>query len=188
MKNNYIIPYGERFVDMANSFLGGWTLMCVDNLGLVVRHDPKIVPTDDNVRRHLVGWKTHNTTLVQAESLQDALKKFYDFEECRTGTKHRAWELVDSKDNPIIEYSGCEFMRNREDGCIACACGDEPEDDHYVMCILDGCNEPPRECPIDAQMGNNGWRSEVVQVGGVWVKRYSRFVKTESVGKLVKSL
>lgn len=178
MKKNYIIPYGERKTSVGkNYFMGKRTLMCVDNIGLVVEHSNDITPTDDDVRRHLIGWNEQHRIFIQADSLQEALLEFYDYPECKTGTKHKAWKIADSESNPVIEYAGCEHMRITDGGSTACAFWDEPTDEGHMMCILDGCDEPPSDCPIDAQMGKRGWRKEIVQVGGVWVKRYSKFVR-----------
>lgn len=184
---NYIIPYGERKTSIGEHyFMGKRTLMCVDNVGLVVEHNKDITPTDDDVRRHLIGWNPHHRVFVQAETLQKALEEFYGYLECRTGTKHKAWEIADSEISPVIEYAGCEHMRILKNGSTACACYDEPnEGEGWEMCVIDGRDEPPSDCPIAAQKRGNGWRKEVVQVGGVWVKRYSKFVKMESVKKLV---
>lgn len=173
MKKNYIIPYGERSTVIGeDAFWGKRTLMCVDNVGLIVEHNKKIVPTDDDVRRHLIGWNEQHRIFIQANSLQEALQEFYDYPECKTGTKHRAWELADSKQRPVIEYAACEHMCMAGGG-TACGRYDKPSKDGWELCVLDGRDEPPTDCPIDAQMAGKGWRKEVVQVGGVWVKRYS---------------
>lgn len=82
---NYIIPYGERFINMGMGYKR--TLMCVDNLGLVVRHSLETTPAPEDVRNYLVGWNEQNTILIQADSLQDALLKFYDFPGSKTGTQ-----------------------------------------------------------------------------------------------------
>lgn len=171
---NYIIPYGERFVNMGMGYKR--TLMCVDNLGLVVRHSLETMPAPEDVRNYLVGWNEQNTILIQADSLQDALLKFYDLPECKTGTKHRAWELIGTEKNPVIEYCGCKHIRFTESGAMACGIYGEPEMGGHMTCILEMNDEPPTDCPIDEQLENKGWRSEVVQIGGVWVKRYTKFV------------
>jgi hypothetical protein len=173
--NNYIIPYGERHVRTGGRDI---TLMCVDNLGLVVYHKKDAVLTDDFIRHHLIGYADQHTTFIQANSLQEALQKFYDYPECKTGTKHKAWELEDSETRPIIEYCGCQFMNTRMGGCLECNYYDPPEEGGYMVCVLDGLDEPPANCPIDAQMSglDRGWRSEVIQIGGVWVKRFSKAV------------
>jgi hypothetical protein len=176
MKKNYIIPYGERSTHIGEYPFAS-SLMVVDCVGLVVKHDRDKKPTDDDVRRHLIGWNEQRTTLIQADSLQDALKEFYDYPECKTGTKHRAWEMVDSETKPVIEYAGCEYMRLVGSSMTACARYDEPTKGGHMVCIFDGLDEPPSDCPVDAQIEKKGWRSEVVQVGGVWVKRYTKFVK-----------
>jgi len=174
MKKNYIIPYGERSTQIGDYPFAS-SLMVVDCVGLVVKHNEDKKPTDDDVRRHLIGWDANRTTLIQAESLQEALLEFYDTPECKTGTKHRAWELADSENNPIIEYAGCESMRLVSSGC-ACAKFDEPKEDSHMICILDGLDEPPLDCPINAQIEKRGFRKEVIQRGGVWVRRYSPLV------------
>lgn len=170
---NYIIPYGERFVQMGQ--LGFHRhLMCVDNLGLVVIHDSKEKPTAEEVRNHLVGWQEHNTQLVQANSLEEALQKFLDYEECKTGMKHKAWEMVDKESNPVIEYPSCDHMRFTP--FIACGYYDEPQENGCMNCVLSGLDEEstPDECPI---ANAEKKRIEVVQIGGVWVRQFHENVK-----------
>lgn len=175
--NNYIIPYGERSTCIGeNYFMGGRTVMCVDNVGIVVEHDNGVTPTDVDVRRHLIGWNPRRRIFIQAESLNKALEEFYGYPECRTGMKHKAWELTDSEINPIIEYAGCEHMRIMKNGNTACACYGEPTKNGWEICVLDGRDEPPLACPIQAQKNGDGWRPEVMRVGGIWVKRYTKFV------------
>ena len=179
MKKNYIIPFEKRFVSM-----GGYatTLMCVDNVGLIVTHRGIDPPEADEVRRNLIGTSDYHTVLIQAESLQQALQEFYNYPECKIGTKYRAWTIMDSNKRPVIEYAGCPFMFNRKSGDIECRRYDdmsEPEGQGYMICKLDGLDEPPSDCVIDHQMSGieKNWRSEVSCVGGVWVKRFSKLVK-----------
>ena len=182
MKKNYIIRYQERATQIGGNLFKYSTLMCVDNVGLVVKHDKDLKPTDDEVRRHLIGVSEH-TILVQAESLQDALLEFYNYPECKTGTKNRAWELVNGEKQPVVEYAGCEHMRLSHGGC-ACAKYDEPTDGGCMVCVLDGLDEPPLDCPIDAQKSSKGWRHEVKKIGGVFVKQYSQLVFPMQPNKL----
>src|SRR3989344_3955233 len=141
MKKNYIIPYEERFTQINGGVIAKRSLMCADNVGLIVGHKADYTPTEKDVRRNLIGIKT-NTILVQADSLQEALQEFLNYPECRTGVKHKAWSLASSERNPVIEYSGCECMRLLNSG-VACAKYDEPRNGGYMICILDGLDDPP---------------------------------------------
>lgn len=171
---NYIIPYEERFLNIVNN-PSKYSLMVVDNVGLWVGHDKGQKPTESEVRRCLIGVSTHRW-YVQAKDLQEALLKFYELPATKCGTKHRAVTIADSKHNPIIEYIGCKWLRNDEKrGCVACAYFEEPNfKEGYTACILDGCDEPPSKCPIDEQKQKHKWRDEVVQIGGVWVRQYTK--------------
>ncbi|HWY12341.1 MAG TPA: hypothetical protein VN026_13495 [Bacteroidia bacterium] len=176
MKKNYIIPYGRRFTSIGVKGFGKITLMCVDNIGLEVKHKTDYTPTEDDVRRNLIGWSEHNTAFIQANSLEEALQEFINYPECKTGIKHKAWELLATKDNPVKEYSGCQYMLINDNGYLSCqryADSDEPDN---MVCILDGLSEPPSDCPIDAQLEKRGYRSETIEIGGVWVKKFSKSV------------
>lgn len=145
--------------------------MSVDGIGIVVLHTHGKEPTKQEVRNHLIGWNEQKTILIQAESLEKALEEFYNYAECKTGTKHKAWEIVDSERNPVVEYAGCDQMLNKE-GWMACTLYDDPGEEATMCCILDGLDDPPEECPIYMQMEEINYKEELVQISGVWVKRY----------------
>ena len=132
MKKNYIIPYGERSIKIGDGVSYKKSLMCVDNLGIIVEHSKKGMPKDEEVRNHLIGWDPQNRILVQANSLQKALQEFYEYPECKIGTKHKAWEIVDSEMNPVIEYAGCKHMKI--DGSTLCTAYDDPGDLLIIGC------------------------------------------------------
>ena len=175
MKKNYIIPYGERSTNISDGSPTQRSLICVDNLGLFVEHNKGKKPTAKEVRGHLIGWNPQNEILVQAKSLQAALEEFYNYPECKTGTKYKAWEMVDSKHNPIIEYSGCKHMK--VNGYVMCTKYDEPEYTSNMYCILDGLDDPPLGCPIDKQLSHH-YREETIMIGGIWIRRYHRTVSS----------
>jgi hypothetical protein len=172
MKKNYLIHYSERGTEIGQHPYTT-SLMVVDCVGLVVKHDRDKKPSDNDVRHHLIGLREREI-IVQANSLQEALLEFYDYPECKTGTKHRAWELVNSERQPIVEYAGCEHLRMKSS--IACAKYDEPTDNGLMFCVLDGLDDPPLDCPINLQKTRQGFRSEIKMIGGVYVKQYSQQV------------
>lgn len=171
-KFNYIVPYGRRFTRVGSGWADKETLMCIDGLGICVEHKRDYTPTADEVRQHLIGTNEQHSIIIQADSDEECLKIFFSFEQCRTGTKYRAWYLVDSERKPIIQYAGCQFMRMKH--TIACAAYDEPTDEGHMICILDGLDEPPSECPIFQQMEKKSFRKNVYQMGGAWFQSFTK--------------
>ena len=173
MKNNYIIPYSVRSTEIGDGHKSKTTLMCVDNVGIVVKHKQDYIPTDDDVRRHLIGYHDRNKILIKADSIQEAMQIFFDFPECKCGTKYKAWELVDSDKNPVIEYSGCEHLQQKE-GTSFFNCQRFAEEGEWenLICVLDGQDDPHDDCIIHRQMQEIGYKSEVITVGGIAVKRF----------------
>lgn len=175
---NYIIPYSLRSTMVSNGIQRKF--MVVDNVGLMVGYktgDDHLL-TPENIRKHLIGFNDQHSVIIQAEDLQSALLEFHDWEGCKTGTKYKAIEIADKKNNPVIEYSGCPHMVIN--GFIRCAMYDENEHDRQntsLCCVLDGMDDPPSDCIIDEQQSLKKWRSETVQIGGVWVKKYDRNVR-----------
>lgn len=147
MKKNYIIPYGERFTSIGKHPYNR-SIMSVDNVGVVVAHEKDYTPTDDDLRRHLIGWSEQREQFLQAESLEDAMKEFMSYPECNTGIKHKAWEPLHSQHKPVKEYAGCPHMRITKGGSIACGYFDEPTDGGHMVCVLSGLDEPPLCCPL----------------------------------------
>lgn len=165
MLKNYIVPYGFRFCDVGKN-RNTTTLMVVDDIGIAVRHDRDNIPTNKDVRSHLIGY-TDREMRIQAESIEDCLKQFYELDEAKLGKRAQAYTLEASESNPIIEYVGCKDMG--ED--LNCKAFDDEytEPDSFLLCILNGCDDVHDGCPIKQQMDNP---SEVVQFGDVWVRQY----------------
>jgi hypothetical protein len=177
---NYIIPYQERFVKL-NYISSQKSVLCVDNLGLVVYHNTNDDLSPENIRRYLVGVKSFNTVLVQAENLPDALSEFYSYPETTTGFKHKAWEIEDSGKRPIIEYSSCCHLKSEEElSGLFCQYYAMDGEFDQMLCILDGSDDPPKECPILKNQTRD--RIEVRQIGGIWVKTFHKNCKPTSIG------
>jgi hypothetical protein len=180
MKMNYIIPYRERFTVIKNC-VSHRSLFNVDNLGIVVYHQKDVLPTENEIRNHLVGLTHTKTILIQADSLKAALEKFYSFKELKIGFKHKAWELADSKDIPIIEYSPCFHMKfKRGSGNLYCQYYAEEGKFDHMVCIIDGLDEPPTKCPILINQTRD--REILQQIGGIWVQQYSSVCTSQSIG------
>lgn len=163
---NYIIPYLERFTSMAN-FPFKRSILCVDGVGIVVKHSEDSDLSDSSIRRHLIGV-TEQQILIQANDIFDAISKFNEFEEAKTGEKYKAWTIKTDERNPIIEYCACPHMRVVSS--IACAYYDEPTEYGYMICVLDGLDEPPRNCPIYRQMKSK--KFIIHAVDGYFVKQF----------------
>lgn len=174
MKKNYIIPFKERSTSIGSGHPRVNSLMVVDNVGLIVNHEKDTTPTDNDIRRHLIGISNSNKITVQAESLHDALKEFYGYAECRTGFKHKAWEIDDSEGRPVIEYSGCQYLLN--DDFLKCQRYAEDTKVDNMYCVIDGLDDPPCDCPINNQKYGSGWRSQVTKIGGIFVKTFHQTV------------
>ncbi len=193
---NYIIPYGERFTMVGESGISKRTLMSVDGIGLIVKYWGK-KPTKKEVRKYLIGWNQQNEIIIQANSLLEALKKFYDFPEAKVGITDHAWEIASSESNPIREYASCSHMKVED--YIKCGIYDEPGETSNMICILDGLDEPPEDCPINNQLEK--WRSETTLVEldqylPVWIRRYydpkednmeKIFKRAQDIGKNTKA-
>lgn len=153
------------------------SIMEIDGIGLVVMHEKDYAPTEQDLRRHLIGWNEQHEQFIQADSLQEAVREFLSYKECTTGLKYKAWEMINSEHKPILEYSGCSSMRITKGGCVACAYYDEPTEGGHMVCVLDNLDEPPLACPINNQREHKGFREEIVQEGGIWVRRYFPMTK-----------
>lgn len=152
----------------------------VDFIGMSVQYSAgeEDLLTPENLRRYLIGVNEQKQWCIQAEDLRGALDQFYSHEAAQIGYKHKAIWLADSENNPIIEYSGCEHMIDK--GWFACGAYCETEEEREtesMSCILDGSDSPPDICPIQKQQMEILYTSEVVQIGGIWLKRYSDKVK-----------
>lgn len=163
---NYIIPYLERFIQLAG-FSYKRSIVCVDNVGIVVYHAENPDLSDENIRRHLIGV-TERTIIIQADDIGEAIFKFNEFEESKAGMTYKAWDIKTSERNPIIEYCTCPHMR--VNNSIACAYYDEPTEHGYMICVLDGLDEPPRNCPIFQQMESE--KFNIHKVDEHFVKRF----------------
>lgn len=163
---NFIIPYTKRSTHIGTNY-NETTVMDVDGVGVYVGHPRGEVPSSDLVRRHLMGISNH-TWWIEADSLEDALKKFHDTDGAKIGSKNRAIVMNVSKRLPIREYVGCKDMS--EDGHCKYFDDEFTEPDSHLLCILGGCDDVHDSCPIKQQMEKE---SEVIQIGDVWVQRYS---------------
>jgi hypothetical protein len=163
---NYIIPYMERFIQLA-IYSYKRSIVCVDNIGMVVNHAGNPDLSDENIRRHLTGI-VQRTILIQANDIFGAISKFNEFEEAKTGEKYKAWTIETDEINPIIEYANCPHIR--VNNSIACAYYDEPEEHGYMICVLDGLDDPPRNCPISQQIGSE--KFTIHTVDGYYVKTF----------------
>jgi len=167
MKKNYLIPCQKRSTKIS-AISCYTTLRIVDGVGLYVEHEKGVHPTPEQIRRNLISVQEIRM-LIQANSIQEALEEFYKEEAVRTGGKHKALTISDSKSNPVIEYTGCKHMGNKNGG-INCTYYDDEytEKDSFMFCVIDGLDDPPNMCPIHRQKEDD--RIEIKKVGGVWVK------------------
>ncbi len=173
MQKNYIIPYGERFTQIGQ-YGHKRVVMSVNNIGLVVKYSEDILPTDQEVSQHLRGWVDRKRFYTQADSVQEAISIFHQRPECNIGGEHKAWVIQNSEKNPVIEYSGCKWMGNKD--YFNCNRYADPGDEDSLNCVLDGNDEPPCDCPIFSQQSEMEWRSEINCVDGIWVKQYFKTV------------
>lgn len=167
---NYQIPFIERTTSIGNKFPRETTLFNVNGIGVYVEHEKDNLPTQEEVSRHLIGISTPHRMDIQAESLEAALKEFFSYPACNTGFKKKALEIADSEGYPVIEYSGCKWLLN--DGFRKCQRFSELNEIDNMFCILDGLDEPPCDCPILKQKQLDGFRSETINIGTVWVKKF----------------
>lgn len=173
IKKNYIIRFNERSTSVGSGFPRQNTLMDINGNGLVVNHEKNNIPDEKEVLRHLIGIQ-EQYTIVQGNSYQEALSEFNSFKSCNTGTLKKAWALLNDKHHPIIEYSGCKYIVDK--GFLTCQRYAEPNEFDNMYCVLDGLDEPPHDCPIQNQKKSVGYRTEVVEIDGIWLKRFSQNV------------
>lgn len=170
MKKNYLIPYRERFIDFENNHCYKKTLTCIDGLGIVVYHGSQPMPTDEQLRRYLIGITTRYT-FIQAENFDKALEIFNNYPESKMGERSKAWSVETSERTPAIEYCYCEALYYERG--VNC---------HFyskvngLYCVLDNVDEPPLKCPINRQMKQEGWRKTIVEKSGQWVQVYEKII------------
>lgn len=175
MNKNYIITFKEASTSIGNEYPRQTSIMEIDGVGVIVRHKKGYIPTDKDLRSHLIGLQDDLTIIIKANSLEEALAEFNSYEECTTGTKFKAWEL--STSSPIVEYSGCKYMLDKG-GYTSCQRFAEPNEVDSMVCVLDGLSDPPCDCPINNQKNSKGWRSEINNIGDsdILVKQFFQTV------------
>lgn len=184
MKKNYIIPCTKRFTQIGNKSLSTITLTDIDGVGIFVEHEKDDYPSPKVIRRHLTGQKEIKI-LIKANSIKDALKEFYDMDGAKIGKIKKALEISATEQNPIIEYTGCEHMGNKNNG-INCEYFDDEytEKDSFMFCILSGLDDPHDSCPIFRQQEDD--MKFVEQVEGVWLQTFKKR-SIETVGAKLRN-
>lgn len=147
----YRFPVYRRFVSIGVpvGLQGMFKLMDVDGFGIYVYYDYKTKPehiTPQLIRHCLIGERL-DYCLLEAESIEEALDKFYaEIAGAQVGgeePKHKAVYIDDSRE--IIELPGCELIhRNTKNDYI---CGKpDPESEglngEFGMCIFEGFDVP----------------------------------------------
>jgi hypothetical protein len=137
-------------LDACAPFLRGHLLMEVDGVGLHVKHERGHIPTEREVRQHLIGVETRRV-YVEADSMGEALTKVVKEQPgfC-TGGRATATEFVDGPfgGGVVKAIPLCSRMHWR-DGTLACIHPDAIDDveEAYCGCVLDGY-DPPDDCPV----------------------------------------
>ncbi len=145
------LPVMTRFVTFVGlpATIARTTLRVVDGIGLYVYHRSETVPSDDEIRRMLIG-RERKYVYVEAASIAEALLRFPEqFPGAVTGERAFALELQPSEHWPIKIYPECSRMYETAKGYIVCG---QPLPDQlngeWGGCIIEGF-EPPANCPIE---------------------------------------
>ena len=173
---NYIIPYGTRSTNI--DLIGSkQTLMVVDNIGIIVRHSAETIPIAELVRKHLIGTSDQYKMLVQNQTFEGALAEFFDIPECKCGGKYKAMYIVDSEQNPVIEFESCRFLQpHPESGNLYCQRYADQTESGFdnLMCVINYVDDPPEDCVMNNQKQQIGWKASVIRQGGIWLKVYNK--------------
>ncbi len=166
------VPIYSRFCHTATSMtkLGQrCELRHVDEVGLTVwwiedsEHKPPDYdglgrPTDDFIRRHLIGRERQNA-FVEAERPEDIGRKFLeDFPGASIGGDSvKAKAIWPNEEEPIYELPWCVLLSQDTRGSFIC--GPRDQDPSPAGCVLEGYDQPHHACPIGEFMGE-AWKLE----------------------------
>jgi hypothetical protein len=148
-------------VEPAATF-GRSEVMVVDGVGIVVKYKDK-PPTPDDLRKYLIGRKaTH--CMVEAQSLAEAVKKFYEEWDGAMeggGQGPESFAIWIDVSRPILQLPKCDnlYLDHRERficGPETMENGEPTGNGEGGCCVLDGF-DPPEECPIE---GFYSWLSD----------------------------
>ncbi len=168
-QTHYRIPLFERFIEM-NFFGGRCTCLHIDEVGVFIYHDSTQALTRDNIRHHLTRRRRIHC-VVEAESVEMAIQKFYDeWDGANIGGKHEhakaLWiDRVQDDGTPshklIEELPPCSLRHRNRANAITCGTPvhdipnhPEKDDEHwnsngeFGMCGLEGYDYPESECPM----------------------------------------
>ena len=153
------VPVKKRFTSIVDlpPLPGSRTTLCaVDGIGLFVHHTSPECPSDDEIRRHLIGVE-RIYLLVEADSIAEAILKFPDqYPAAMVGERAMALKIEPSETYPFEIYPPCPLMHLTRLGYIVCG---KPEPDgmngEYGGCIIDGF-DPPENCPIEKYFEEEG--------------------------------
>jgi hypothetical protein len=184
----YLLPLFERSISITEEnhgrgYSGLWTPYCdclhIDEVGVFIHHDGKQSLTTDLIR-HYIGMRRRTECVVDAESVGDAIHRFYnEWEGAKIGGEHEEakalWiDRVDSDGRPshklIVELPECVQMHVNDRGGITCgrpiySIPDHPEKNdesmhfngEFGMCGLDGYDFPETDtCPMHRWFGYRG--------------------------------
>lgn len=167
---NYIIPIIERTSNLCGGSAKTHTkLMEVDLVGLIVSYNTEDQLTVENIRRHLICAEK-KYIVIRAENIAEAMKQFNDMEAAKTGGKHKAMELDDSKLKPIQELPPCKHIHDDGD-FFKCGYFDSDGDNFpRALCFLGGGDYDDCDyCPLENATRTVG---ESIVLGGVNILSY----------------
>ena len=151
------VPAMKRFIADSLPLPGSQTtLRVVDGIGLYIHHKSLECPSDDKIRRSLIGVE-RIYLLVEADSIAEAILKFPDqYPAAMVGERAMALKIQPSETWPFEIYPQCPIMHLTRLGYMVCG---KPEPDgmngENGGCILDGF-DPPYNCPIEKYLEEQG--------------------------------
>jgi hypothetical protein len=152
MKNLYLIPLIERFIDTTKPTGSGNKLVCINinNVGAFIYYQEDADLNIVGISRTLVGRKD-TQCLIEAYTPQEAIKKFYnEWQGAKIGgNSPESKALWISKERKILQYPSCELMHRNKRNELTCGEPVDAYDDagEYGMCTLEGYDSPD-DCPV----------------------------------------
>jgi hypothetical protein len=152
MKNLYLIPLIERFIDASKPPSSGDKLVCinVNGIGTFIYYREDADLNIVRILRILVG-RRDTQCLVEADTPQEAIEKFYnEWEGAKIGGNDpESKALWISDRTEILQYPSCELIHRNKRNELTCGEPVDVYDDagEYGMCTLEGYDSPD-DCPV----------------------------------------
>lgn len=147
------IPIIQRCTETEPGVFMTQKVIVMDGVGVFVkfRGEP---PAPEDLRRYLMCRKA-TFVLVEAQSLAEAVKQFYEWEGAKAGGGQgpESFAMWIDATRPIIRLPDCENLHYDHRGRFICGPetmenGEPTGNGEFGCCVLDGF-DPPEECPIE---------------------------------------